>query len=258
MSNGGFGGIHGKLLDALRAREPRERRGPVTHLLYLHGFRSSPQSFKAQRLQAWVARAPARRALVVPAAAAVAARGDGAGARRHRRLAARTHRPCSAARSAASTPPWWPKPPAGRAVLLNPAVDPARDLASHIGEQTAFHDPDERFFFRAEYVDELRALRAAADHPARALLRRHRQGRRGARLARDDGALRRARTCELLEGSDHALSDFDDHLPHLLTLPASSMRLKDKVSIVTGAAQGIGLATALKFAAKAPPSWCAT
>ena len=33
-----------------------------------------------------------------------------------------------------------------RAVLLNPAVDPARDLARHIGETTAWHS-EERFFF---------------------------------------------------------------------------------------------------------------
>ena len=35
-------------------------------------------------------------------------------------------------------------------VLLNPAVHPARDLARHIGEQTAWHDPAERFFFLPE------------------------------------------------------------------------------------------------------------
>ncbi|GAO21284.1 esterase [Alicycliphilus sp. B1] len=33
-------------------------------------------------------------------------------------------------------------------VLLNPAVRPERDLARHIGEQTAWHDPEARFFFR--------------------------------------------------------------------------------------------------------------
>mgnify|MGYP000452706615 CR=1 FL=1 len=45
-------------------------------------------------------------------------------------------------------------------VLLNPAVHPARDLARHIGEQTAWHDPAERFFFLPEYIAELQALAA--------------------------------------------------------------------------------------------------
>ena len=45
-----------------------------------------------------------------------------------------------------------------KAVLLNPAVNPARDLAKYIGEQTAWHDPNERFFFEPRFVDELRAL----------------------------------------------------------------------------------------------------
>jgi predicted esterase YcpF (UPF0227 family) len=107
------------------------------------------------------------------------------------------------------------------AVLLNPAVDPARDLAKYIGEQTAFHDPAERFFFRAEFVDELRAITPAAiTRPERYL----------AVIAKGDEVLdwremsARYAGCriKLLEGGDHALSDFDTHLPdilHFLQLP---------------------------------------
>ncbi|MBN8511396.1 MAG: esterase, partial [Burkholderiales bacterium] len=103
----------------------------------------------------------------------------------------------------------WP------AVVMNPAVDPARDLAAHVGEQTAFHTPDEHFFFRAEYVDELRALAPGpVTRPQRYL----------AIIAKGDELLDWREMCarypgaslRLLEGSDHALSDFDDHLPHIL------------------------------------------
>lgn len=41
--------------------------------------------------------------------------------------------------------------------LLNPAVEPARDLEKYIGEQTTWHD-DERFYFRKEYIQELKDL----------------------------------------------------------------------------------------------------
>ncbi len=102
-----------------------------------------------------------------------------------------------------------------RAVLLNPAVHPARDLARHIGEQTAWHDPAERFFFEPQFVDELRALeRGPVARPenyfaviAKAdevLDWREMAGRYpGARI-------------KLLEGGDHALSDFPDHLDEVL------------------------------------------
>jgi predicted esterase YcpF (UPF0227 family) len=180
------------------------------HLLYLHGFRSSPQSMKARMTAAWV----------------------------------RQHRPDIE---------WWcpqlpPSPaeavsmlwerlaawPAGhssvigsslggfyatvvaerlgfRAVLLNPAVDPARDLTNHIGETTAWHS-DERFFFRAEFIDELRALMPAV---------LTRLDRYFAIIAKGDEVLSwvemsaRYQGCkvELLEGGDHALSDFEAHLP---------------------------------------------
>jgi uncharacterized protein len=102
------------------------------------------------------------------------------------------------------------------AVLLNPAVDPARDLAKYIGEQTAFHDPAERFFFRAEYVDELRLLTPAAiTRPERYF----------AVIAKGDEVLdwremssrHAGARFKLLEGGDHALSDFDAHLPDVLS-----------------------------------------
>lgn len=104
------------------------------------------------------------------------------------------------------------------AAVLNPAVDPARDLTHYIGEQSAFHapdDPQQRFFFRPEFVDELRAMTPATiSHPERyfALIAK------GDELLdwREMSTRYAGCTLRLLEGSDHALSDFDDHLPHLL------------------------------------------
>ena len=190
------------------------REAPPTHLLYLHGFRSSPKSFKAQRLAAWLAAhrpdvhwwcpqlPPSPRdamALIESGIAGwpadrSAVLGSSLGGFYATALAQRTG---------------WP------AVVMNPAVDPARDLAAYIGEQTAFHTPEERFFFRAGYVNELRALQTGPlRHPERFF----------AVIAQGDELLSwqemrtrysGAQVC-LLPGSDHALSDFDAHLPHIL------------------------------------------
>ena len=100
---------------------------------------------------------------------------------------------------------------------MNPAVDPARDLAAHIGRQTMYHAADESFDFRAEYVDELRAMTPPTPlaHPGDIL----------AIIAKGDEVLDwREMTdrypgsrIDLLEGSDHALSDFEDrHLNDVL------------------------------------------
>ena len=101
-----------------------------------------------------------------------------------------------------------------RAVLLNPAVEPARDLAGYIGEQTAWHGA-ERFFFRAEYIDELLAL--APPVPLR------RPERYFAVIAKGDEVLSwremsgryAGSPMRLIEGSDHALSDFETWLPEV-------------------------------------------
>ena len=100
------------------------------------------------------------------------------------------------------------------AVLLNPAVDPARDLAAYIGEQTQFHTPEEHFFFEPAFVDELRALDAG---PLRQPQRFFAIIAKGDEVLdwREMTARYPGARIKLLSGGDHALSDFDDHLDEL-------------------------------------------
>jgi predicted esterase YcpF (UPF0227 family) len=185
-----------------------------THLLYLHGFRSSPQSAKAQRMaqevalhhpgvQWWCPQLPAspQRAvqMVLDGIAAwpkgnMAVVGSSLGGFYATRVA--EHTGC-------------------KAVLLNPAVDPARDLAKYIGEQTSWHNPQESFYFQPEFVAELQALQCGAlRHPENYL----------AVIAKGDEVLdwreMHARYAQarvlLLEGGDHAISDFEAHLPNVM------------------------------------------
>ncbi len=117
------------------------------------------------------------------------------------------------------------------AVLINPAVNPAHDLAKYIGEQTSWHDPEERFFFKPEYVDELRALQVGnLSHPRRyqvwaatgdeVLDWRDMQARYGvcglANGHPDHTGRAKPGGLHVVPGSDHALSDFDQHLPTML------------------------------------------
>ena len=187
----------------------------ITHLLYLHGFRSSPQSFKAQRVADWVRRE----------------RPDV-----HWWCPQLPPSPAEAMQTVAERISSWPREHMAvigsslggfyatvvaeregcPAVLLNPAVEPARDLEKYIGEITAWHSED-RFYFRPEFIDELRALR-----PARIT----RPDRYFAIIAKGDEVLdwremaARYAGCriKLLEGGDHALSDFDAHLPDITGL----------------------------------------
>ena len=195
-----------------------------SHLLYLHGFRSSPQSTKARKVAAWVGVHAPRLHWWCPqlpaspreAMTQVFAGLDAWQAAARQRGAA-PHDAIAVIGS--SLGGFYATVVAERlgcrAVLLNPAVDPARDLARHIGETSAWHDPGERLFFRADYIDELRALAVPAlTRPERYL----------AIIAKGDEVLdwreMAARYAgariELLEGGDHALSDFDAHLPGVM------------------------------------------
>ena len=105
-----------------------------------------------------------------------------------------------------------------RAVLLNPAVFPARDLARYIGEWPQWHDPGQNLYFKADYITELQAQEARV----RQLAERHPATPQQlfAVVAQGDEVLdwREMRDfCSgaqllLLPGSDHAISDFEHHM----------------------------------------------
>lgn len=101
-----------------------------------------------------------------------------------------------------------------RCVLLNPAIHAARDLAGFIGEHKMYHS-DEPFVFKAEYIQELKALEMLKiTRPERYFL----IAAKGDELLdwRDMLGKYRGVATKLLEGSDHGLSDFADHIDEVL------------------------------------------
>ena len=197
---------------------------PITHLMYLHGFRSSPQSTKARMTAAWV---QAQRPDLVWCCPQLPASPRAALA-----LVMDIVNGNEASSSGTATAPW----PEGQfavigsslggfyatvvaqrtgcsAVLLNPAVNPARDLVKYIGEISAWHS-DEQLHFDAAFIDEL--------HDLTPLLLTD-LARYFAVIAKGDEVLdwqemtARYAGCEikLLDDGNHALSDYAEHLPEV-------------------------------------------
>ena len=187
---------------------------PPTHLLYLHGFRSSPRSFKAQRLKAWLDVHRPDLTWWCPQLPpsprdAVALLLEGVSSWPAERMAV-----CGS-----SLGGFYATVVAQRlscpAVVMNPAVNPARDLEVHIGEQTDWHDPSARFFFQPEFVEQLRALSPHVITRPERMLAIIAQGDELLDWREMSARYAGARQ-HLIPGSDHALSDFDQHLPILL------------------------------------------
>lgn len=101
-----------------------------------------------------------------------------------------------------------------RAVLLNPAIDPARDLKHHTGRQPVYFSDDE-IDFRPEYIDELRELDVPVTNPDRYML-----------IAATGDNVIDYRTMlvkyrgvhqRVIAGSDHELSDFARYIDEVLS-----------------------------------------
>ena len=182
-------------------------------ILYLHGFRSSPRSFKARVVGERMAARGLANELICP------------------QLPASPKEAMALVRTLTERYPpgqlsvigsslggfyatWLAERLGCRAALLNPAVDPLKNLEKHVGVTTEYHS-DKPFEFKRGYIDELRDLKVdRITQPERYFL----LAATGDEVldyrdmvARYDGAKQ-----HVIEGSDHAISEFEQYVDEVL------------------------------------------
>lgn len=182
-------------------------------ILYLHGFRSSPQSTKtsllATRMQA-LGRGDAYLCPQLPPSprAAIALALDLTSQVDASQLT------LIGSSLGGYYATWLAERLGCRAVLLNPAVHAARDLATQVGVTTQYHS-NEAFEFKSAYVDELKALAVdRTTHPERYFL----LAATGDELLdwREMVAQFPQARHRVIEGSDHGISDFECYADEVL------------------------------------------
>ena len=180
-------------------------------LIYIHGFRSSSRSFKARMLQARLDASGDGGRFLAPDLPpepdrAVALILDSVVPTPADTLVGSSLGGCYAT--------WLAEKVGCKAVLLNPAMHPARDLAGQVGPQLGYHD-GEPFRFEAHYLDQLRRLEVTAiTRPERYLLIAA-QGDEVLDWREMVAAFPGARH-KVIAGSDHGLSDFASHVDDVL------------------------------------------
>jgi predicted esterase YcpF (UPF0227 family) len=182
-------------------------------ILYLHGFRSSPHSFKAQLIGQRMKELGRGDEYLCP------------------QLSASPREAITLAQDLLNGVPshemtligsslggyyatWLAEQVGCKAVLLNPAVKPPRDLEKYVGVTTAYHS-GERFEFKREYIAELEAL--AIEHitrPERYFL----VAATGDEVLdwREMTAHYPGARQQVIEGSDHGISEFAQYVDEVL------------------------------------------
>jgi hypothetical protein len=182
-------------------------------ILYLHGFRSSPRSKKAQMVRAAMAsrgRLDDFLCPQLPASPRAAAQLIEASAR----LEDAGQLSLIGSSLGGYYATWLAERTGCRAALLNPAITPYEDLRPHVGTQPVFFS-EQTIEVRPEYMDELRLL----DTP-----RITRPERYFLLAATGDEVIDwRTMTAKysgcrqrIIDGSDHQISDFDAYLDEVL------------------------------------------
>jgi len=185
-------------------------------LLYLHGFRSSPQSMKSrlvqERMRAWgLEKFFACPMLNVSPSQAIA---QAEAAIRGARAGGETEIAIVGSSLGGFYARWLAERHGCRAVLLNPAIHPWTDLEKYLGEQPLYHGGG-TVEVKREHLDELLALRVdAITRPERYYLL----------AATGDEVLDYREMVDacpgahirIIEGSDHGISEFADYVDEVL------------------------------------------
>ena len=183
-------------------------------IIYLHGFRSSPQSFKARLL------GERMRALGMGDQYACPQLSERPATAVEDALAlARTVTPARLTLIGSSLggfyATWLAEALGCRAVMLNPAMRAHEKLARHVGTQTAYHDASTSFEFREEYLDELRTMHVdSITRPERYFV----LAATGDELLdwREMIAAFPGARQKVIQGSDHGMGDFPDYMGEVL------------------------------------------
>jgi predicted esterase YcpF (UPF0227 family) len=182
-------------------------------ILYLHGFRSSPESFKSKKMGQHMAALGRADDYLCP------------------QLPASPLRAITMLEAVMQTKPadeitligsslggyyanYLAEKFGCKAVLLNPAVQVPHELAKYVGVTTAYHS-DAVFEFKQEYVAELEAYAVAAiTRPERYFL----LAATGDEVLnwRDMVAHYPAARQIVIQGSDHGMADFTDYLDQIM------------------------------------------
>jgi predicted esterase YcpF (UPF0227 family) len=197
-------------------------------ILYLHGFRSSPTSSKARMMADAMAAGGLSAAWACPQLPASPREAVDLAMGIARRQLEGVDSPRALTVIGSSLggfyATWLAEQLGCKAVLLNPAVEAARDLATQVGEHRMYHS-DAPFAFLPEYVDELAAIHVPRiTRPDRYFL----VAATGDevldwREMRDRYAGCRQR---IVQGSDHGLSDFARWMPEVLEFALGDQRVR--------------------------------
>ena len=183
-------------------------------IVYLHGFRSSPQSFKAQLIgerMLTLGRADQYRCPQLSERPSTAMAS----------VLELTQHVCPAQLTLIGSSLggfyaiWLAERLGCRAVLLNPALRAHEKLQRQVGTQTAYHDDATSFEFQPAYLDELRALHVETiTQPDRYFL----VAATGDEVLdwREMVAALTGVWLKVIQGSDHGLSDFAGTLDEVM------------------------------------------